>query len=680
MLPKNGIYLSLKSAKLKEQEGGSSEKSMNIIKCLWVLQLWLCSQHALASLAPRPQVEGLSLMDLSGPWEFYWKKLLRPEDPLPPPDAVVESQLLFDEIQLKDGSFASAYGYASYHMQLKSLPPSPQGYTLLTSPRGAEHIFIYETESKRILFERELGQVRAEFDTPSRRKYLAHFHIDHPTDVSILIQTSNSVFYTGGLWGPPRLSNDFSLSHWFHWGTFRDLICFGMILTVILTNGLIWLQNPMAHKSNLYLVLACLGVNLRLLPTSDIFTNVIPLSLSSWLYRSELMALPICSVVCLYLDETFPISKRFRVGVFVHLRIGLVLAFCCMVLPLANLAKFLPVLQFHNLLSLLLALFISLYASVHRIEGHGLNVLGILLIIGVGIYDIYWVANWRLSDIYLIQVAFAIYLALQAQVLAKRFARDRNLAVSLMEENASYQKALRIESEARMEMASKAAHHLNNPLNYIQGGIAELGYHLKKLAMGIDELLGTGPTQDEQLLECRTRFNQMLREFEDPLARAEKGVQKASVTIKHIRGMSGVDGFGCDYFPLRDFWHEFRLHFQEFLEPSLSKRMHFVDPHFSAEDRILSNRNVLIHILQDLSTKVLMSSPDHFEVSVQKEEVKQGLLMRFQCAGLMESESISLLQENYSHICKPFRTSCQIEERETSIEIRLYPAQEAFSA
>ena len=176
---------------------------------LWlVLSMWR-SNVAIADEIPRQVFTGTS--ELKGPWKFYWKKLLKPGEDFPQPDAMPISNLLFDEIQLANKTFASKYGYATYRLDIGQLSPSSNGYELMTSPRGAEHIFIYETKSGNILFERQLGVVDSDIGVPSRRRQLVHCYIEKPTDVTILIQTSNFVFYTGGLWGPPRLSSNGTL-------------------------------------------------------------------------------------------------------------------------------------------------------------------------------------------------------------------------------------------------------------------------------------------------------------------------------------------------------------------------------------------------------------------------------------------------------------------------------------
>jgi signal transduction histidine kinase len=110
-------------------------------------------------------------------------------------------------------------------------------------------------------------------------------------------------------------------------------------------------------------------------------------------------------------------------------------------------------------------------------------------------------------------------------------------------ENVSIQKAMRLEIESKFNLASDAAHRLNNPLNYIHVGAELLLQKARTVAREIDEIFknvdGNNP-ESKQLIQ---HFRNHLDEAETASQSLRLGVSQAIESVMEIRGLAGVDGY-----------------------------------------------------------------------------------------------------------------------------------------
>jgi signal transduction histidine kinase len=136
----------------------------------------------------------------------------------------------------------------------------------------------------------------------------------------------------------------------------------------------------------------------------------------------------------------------------------------------------------------------------------------------------------------------------EAQQQALRLQQD------LAQEREASEKVQRLESELRFKLASSIAHRLNNPLNYIQYGLAAIGGAYQELKEALSILLGHEPSDDPEMLACQQRFTKLLEKFEGPITDIRQAMGQTSDSVDEIRALSGVDGGSIQRLKLDDFW------------------------------------------------------------------------------------------------------------------------------
>ena len=126
----------------------------------------------------------------------------------------------------------------------------------------------------------------------------------------------------------------------------------------------------------------------------------------------------------------------------------------------------------------------------------------------------------------------------------------RNLLALKAGEKVARQRAS-LESEVKATLFSEAIHHLNNPLNQIDGGRELMRQDLIDLAESIDMLLTTDPI-DPSAEEARIHYESRFQALgtHDSLMRI--AVARSVDVVKLLRVVSGVDGVPMERFQMRE--------------------------------------------------------------------------------------------------------------------------------
>lgn len=137
-------------------------------------------------------------------------------------------------------------------------------------------------------------------------------------------------------------------------------------------------------------------------------------------------------------------------------------------------------------------------------------------------------------------VGSALEVTLLSIALAHRFKliQDENTAVHL--EVAKAEQGLQRELQTRVHLISGAAHHLNNPMNVVSLAQKNVSDAISQVA-GLVELVFKNETS-ENGIKVRQRFESHLSDIDRSLDSMEGGTNKASVIIREMLGVSGING------------------------------------------------------------------------------------------------------------------------------------------
>lgn len=114
-----------------------------------------------------------------------------------------------------------------------------------------------------------------------------------------------------------------------------------------------------------------------------------------------------------------------------------------------------------------------------------------------------------------------------------------------------FQNELNEAFESRLQIFSSIAHHLNNPLNYIQLAVAAARGELSDVQRKIKTLFEhADKTAEAQKIQ--RQFEESFDRCESVFDDASFGVQRAARVVDEMRGLSSIDGEAAQLMPLKD--------------------------------------------------------------------------------------------------------------------------------
>ncbi len=608
---------------------------------------------------------------LSGPWEFYWQKLLEPTSPLPVPDALMQPITAWNLTKDVSGKTFPARGFGTYRIELKRLPGFQGTYGIdPILPMSAMKIYIFKSHSKEVLLEADMGQVGAEIERPSRKERVYHFRLTDTDDVTVLFQVSNHLFINGGILLAPKLARDYALTERRQLKDIFELIAFGIQLGAFVYNLLFWYHRR-NEKTPLYLALSIAVACTYLLTRSAIIKSVLPESSTLAIFRLEFLMIPAFSIFPIYLNSAFPTTLRVLKIIRLNAICGLLLMGYICISDHQTYIHNLPIFQIQILISLALGVTITYLSIKQRSFGYDMNLLGFALIFTTGLFDIIN-ALVPMADISISPMSMAIYVGLQSKVIAERSANAQEQTQRLILENAHHQEALRLEVEAHLKLAAEAAHRLNNPLNYIQQSVAFVQFQLEYLHNLHRDLLGTQATDDEDLLRCRQQFEECFQSFLPAFRDADHGLELAGLAVKKIRALSGIDGYEVIEFAISPTIEEVAKYLSESLDPQDFARIQW-EALPSSHAKIISNRFVLAHIVQLFMELMLKNMKGPLKISTEASEDRCQLVIWVDYGdGDLElsEQTLTAFMSKLEQLSRPFSGKWFLIKRDGAIGLR----------
>lgn len=169
-----------------------------------------------------------SSIEIEGPWEFYWARLLLPADfqtgNPPKPDLVIPNMRAWKNF-LVNGAELGQTGRATYRLRLRNKQWPEQMGIYFPHQVSASRLYINGT----LLAETgTIGKTLAE-DIPFRRNTLAYFR-PQQGEIEILLHISNAEALNGGMRGHIRLGDSDAVRRYSEQRTLFEILVFGIVL------------------------------------------------------------------------------------------------------------------------------------------------------------------------------------------------------------------------------------------------------------------------------------------------------------------------------------------------------------------------------------------------------------------------------------------------------------------
>ena len=611
-----------------------------------------------------------SSVHLNQAWEFYPSRFLEPNETLPSRSYPLNPGKRWNDLVLEDGTLMGSLGYGTYRMRFTGLPISPQGYVITTTAASAGRLILYvdgHPEETRAI---EAGTVGVgDQEKPSKRSLILHFYARPDLTYTLLFQVSNyNQFLGGARWEVDLSENERGIQQR-HVDGAINLLCIGVMIGLGIFSFLMWLRRP-ADRASLYLALASLMVSIRTIGTNPAIVQLFPDYWYAFLRKCEYLAMPGgAAVYLLYLRATFA-PKLQNLWFKVLVGVGMVLSIACILLPHYWLTRSLTYFQIYVALTPLVWMPIVMRAYQRKHEGSTLVLIGTLFIASAIFFDVVLVARLALFEFFLTPIAVSVFLGLQAQAVALRSERQMRLAQRFAAEREDAQKALRIEVESRLLLASDMAHRLNNPMNYVLNGTAILFASAQTLHKTIEQLFD-GSGDDSEVMLIKREFDRILDEMSQSLQMVDQGVRRSNGVVDEIRALSGVDGIAMN-----------RSYFSELLEKALlrlednlgtNQKERFQLDFSNARAEFFSSHHMMIVALEQILRYVSSHSRGQIHIRIEERTPIDGrnLPIRFELTVPMSFDRRLWkdMEERLMHLLKASVTSFQSEINEEHLLI-----------
>lgn len=189
------------------------------------------------------------VIDLNGPWEFYWERFLYPGDfkapAVPEPDGYSTGLLPWHKIETT-GAKPGACGYATYRLRVLLPEPAPRIGIRISFQNSSYRLFVNGQEAAS-----SGNPATNEAETvPGRVNRIVYFQ-PRERELELILHVANYYVFRGGLRGNIQLGPAAVLENLRNRGLAMDLIMAGFGLCIWLYHLFLFLQRPQ-DRSILY--------------------------------------------------------------------------------------------------------------------------------------------------------------------------------------------------------------------------------------------------------------------------------------------------------------------------------------------------------------------------------------------------------------------------------------------
>ncbi|MFS0779706.1 HD domain-containing phosphohydrolase [Neobacillus sp. 3P2-tot-E-2] len=458
---------------------------------LWVMFILIiggCSSSQ-SQITPSPNVEKGSinlanwnfetnrLVKLNGDWEFYWHELLMSNDfkakETPNKTGYIKVPMFWGNKVGEQN--LSGHGYATYRMKLK-LGEQQQGQSLgIYIPFGVESAYELWVNGELLATAGKVGT--------SKEKMVGQYYpkvaiFEAKAENEIIIQVSNYVQRTGGLWDPITLGNADEMLHFWNKRLASELFVAGSIVMIGLYHlGLFLIRRN--DRSPLYFGLFCLLFGLRSLFLGEVYINHLFPNLDFDIYKKfeyiGQYAGP--ALFILYVQKLFPsdIHKR-----MVHAAVVIYALLCTLVilLPASLFTYSLPISHLVLAVYAPYVIFVFIKAAMLRREGALFSCLMFLIMALTVINDLLYYNN-IIVTFDMAKFGLFIFIFAQAFLISKKFSKAFKTVENLSMKQA---RDLQTIDELNEEIESTQREVILTMGEIVETRSKETGFHVKRVA------------------------------------------------------------------------------------------------------------------------------------------------------------------------------------------------------
>ncbi|PKL39739.1 MAG: hypothetical protein CVV44_05825 [Spirochaetae bacterium HGW-Spirochaetae-1] len=356
---------------------------------------------------------------LSGEAEFYWKRLLSPEDFR---RGNVDEQPRFIKIPAgwnsvrHNGDTLPATGFGTYRFIIKTNYSGDMAL-VVGNPNSAYRLWINDVPVGSV------GSVgtNAADSTPAKYSQV-HDFFSHGGDLAVTVQVSNFNYYQGGmtelmffgLKGPLRERQIRRMS--------LDLFLFGVFLVIALFNLAVFAIRR-KEMAPLWFALFAILIAGRVLLTNEVYLSFMYPHISYELIRGiEFITVALGIVFFIkFLSNLFPEDIHRYVNILFYAVAG-IYSLIILLTPSLTFSRFLPYYHVVYLAGGLYVTYIYLRAFIKRRSGASISMTGFAILFLTVVNDIL-AANYIIQTYLMIQIGFLFFIVAQSMSLTMRFSR-----------------------------------------------------------------------------------------------------------------------------------------------------------------------------------------------------------------------------------------------------------------
>ena len=400
------------------------------------------------------------MVKLDGEWEFYWQKLLMPEDFVKVTDYLVNRHLIniprsWSGYEI-DGQPIEGEGYATFRLRVL-LPENGQPLSLNLSSIYTSHKLWVNGQLVSTLGEVSINR---ESCVPKYFPQIIPLKLDGDS-AELILQVANFSHRRGGIWRSVALGNSELIQGIRERQIVYDMVLLGSLLILGLYHlALFSLRKK--NKAPLFFALFCLFMALRISLVGEMlflkFFPQLPQELALKLeYFTFYLGIPLFIVYLCYL---FPDEISKKIG-FSYLLIGGLYSVHVLLTPFRIYNRLLYSFDIITICFLIYVLIKTILAVIRKREGAVLVVLGFAFFVGTAINDmLYYSDNSPVGDLF--PIGALIFVFAQAYILSSRFSKAFDTVEKMSEKLITMDKV-------KDQFLASVSHELLTPLNGMVG-------------------------------------------------------------------------------------------------------------------------------------------------------------------------------------------------------------------